>query len=112
MVRHLNRGLEPLLVHLDRRGLGENTILVATTDHYVRYFEKSSHHRIPGDIVNGGAGRELGQAARPDAEELFDLDLDPNETRNVAEDGASREVCQEMRARLAEWMKRTNGDFA
>ena len=209
MVRHLDRGLEPLLAHLDRRGLGENTILVVTTDHgvampmakgtlrdvgletlllmrfpmggwgqgrriqelisnvdilptlleacglgvpdrvqgqsflpllegktaqardvvygektfhdcydpmrcvrtkrfkYVRYFEKSSHHRIPGDIVNGGASRELGQVARPDAEELFDLEKDPNETRHVAEDEESREVCQEMRARLAEWMKST-----
>ena len=74
---------------------------------YIRYFEKSSHHPIPGDIVNGGASRELGQISRSGIEELFDLEQDPNEEHNLAEDSAYREVCQEMRTRLAGWMKST-----
>jgi arylsulfatase A-like enzyme len=74
---------------------------------YIRYFEKSSHHRVPGDVVNGGASRELGQVSRGEAEELFDLEQDPNERRNLAGDVGARDVCQEMRARLAAWMKST-----
>jgi N-sulfoglucosamine sulfohydrolase len=74
---------------------------------YIRYFEKSSHHPVPGDIVSGGASRELGQIPRSGIEELFDLEQDSNEEHNLAEDGAYREVCQEMRTRLAGWMKST-----
>jgi arylsulfatase A-like enzyme len=74
---------------------------------YIRYFEKSSHHPFPGDIVNGGASRELGQIPRSGIEELFDLEQDPNEEHNLAENSACGDVCQEMRTRLAGWMKST-----
>lgn len=74
---------------------------------YIRYFEKSTHHPIPGDIVNGGASRELGRVARVGSEELFDLELDPNERRNLAEDAQHQELVEEMRTRLAGWMRET-----
>jgi N-sulfoglucosamine sulfohydrolase len=71
---------------------------------YIRYFEKSTHHPVPGDIVDGGAHRELGSVPRFGSEELYDLERDPNETRNLADDEAYGDVCREMRARLAGWM--------
>jgi arylsulfatase A-like enzyme len=74
---------------------------------YIRYFEKSSHHRVPGDIINGGASRDLGPVPRSGVEELFDLQADPNETRNLARDDAYGGICREMRLRLAAWMRST-----
>ncbi len=41
-------------------------------------------------------------------ERLFDLLYDPNETNNLAGDGACREVLEEMRHRLESWMQRTD----
>jgi arylsulfatase A-like enzyme len=74
---------------------------------YIRYFEKASHHPVPGDIVNQGASRELGRVPRSGAEELFDLAQDPGERHNLVRDDAYRDVCRELRARLAGWMERT-----
>ncbi|HEY7419077.1 MAG TPA: sulfatase [Ktedonobacteraceae bacterium] len=42
------------------------------------------------------------------AEQLYDLLFDPNETYNIAHDPSSITVLEEMRARLHEWMVRTN----
>jgi N-sulfoglucosamine sulfohydrolase len=74
---------------------------------YIRYFEKTAHHPIPADTAMGGASRELGPVARSGFEELFDLEADPGETRNLAGQGAYAHVCEEMRARLAAWMQAT-----
>jgi hypothetical protein len=74
---------------------------------YIHYFEKSTHHPVPGDIVNEGAGRELGRVARSANEELYDLVQDPGETRNLAEDDAHRSTLAAMRARLSVWMRDT-----
>jgi arylsulfatase A-like enzyme len=71
---------------------------------YIRYFEKVTHFTVPGDIVNGGASRELGPVPREGFEELFDLEQDPHETNNLAEKADYGRVCEEMRARLAAWM--------
>ncbi len=74
---------------------------------YIRYFEKATHHPVPGDIVNGGASRELGRVPREGFEELFDLDQDPEERKNLAEVADYGQVCKGMRTRLAAWMMET-----
>jgi arylsulfatase A-like enzyme len=44
----------------------------------------------------------------PQAEQLYDLVFDPNETNNLAADPAHAEVLGDMRGRLEAWMKRTD----
>ena len=44
--------------------------------------------------------------ARP-AEELYDLQSDPHETRNLAADPKYKKTLEQMRARLSGWMKET-----
>lgn len=75
---------------------------------YIRYFEKSTHHPVPGDIVNSGACRELGHIAREGYEELFDLAQDPHETQNLAEDTSYAQVGSELKGKLAAWMRETD----
>jgi len=41
-------------------------------------------------------------------EELYDLEHDPNELKNVAADPAYAKVLEELRAQLADWRKKTN----
>lgn len=41
-------------------------------------------------------------------EELFDLDFDPNEHNNLANDSAHAATLQDMRVKLDDWMKQTN----
>jgi uncharacterized sulfatase len=48
-------------------------------------------------------------ATRP-KEELYDLKLDPCELRNLAEEGRSRRILQEHRAKLDEWIKATGDE--
>ncbi|MFP6645663.1 MAG: sulfatase [Candidatus Latescibacterota bacterium] len=51
---------------------------------------------------------EHGWAQRPvDAEQLYDVVFDPNETRNLAVDPAHGQVLEEMRRRLQRWMEST-----
>ena len=45
---------------------------------------------------------------RVDEESLFDLAFDPNETNNLAGDSSHAATLTEMRARLDEWMQRTD----
>ena len=75
-----------------------------TTHKYIRYFEKSSLHRVPGDIIGGGASRELGPLVREGVEALYDLRDDPAETRNLADDPRCRGVTAHLRDRLRDWM--------
>jgi N-sulfoglucosamine sulfohydrolase len=42
------------------------------------------------------------------AEELYDLEADPHETRNLAESAAHRDLLREMRALLEEWLEATD----
>jgi hypothetical protein len=52
---------------------------------------------------------ELGWADRPvDREQLYDLPLDPNEMRNVAQEERYAEVRQELSDRLDAWMRETD----
>jgi N-sulfoglucosamine sulfohydrolase len=40
-------------------------------------------------------------------EELYDLEKDPNELRNLAADAGQAEVLKDLRARLKEWQEKT-----
>jgi arylsulfatase A-like enzyme len=77
---------------------------------YIRFFEKSSLHPVPGDIAFHGAYRELPpeRFRRTAPEELYDLQADPGETRNLADDADHADLLANMRARLARWMHRTD----
>lgn len=77
------------------------------THKYIRYFEKSSLHCVPGDVLGGGASRELGPLPRHGVEELYALESDPAETTNLAGEPACRELLQRLRARLYQWMRDT-----
>ncbi len=74
---------------------------------YIRYFEKSSFHRVPGDAISGGANRELGIQHRSGYEELFDIQSDPIERKNLAADPQYAETKADLRKRLAAWMQET-----
>jgi hypothetical protein len=64
---------------------------------------------VPPDISGGGASRELGVTIRREAaEELFDLQADPNETTNLAGDPSHQQTRDELRSRLAQWMINTD----
>ena len=55
-----------------------------------------------------GASKDAWMAAGwrpPEAEQLFDLTLDPNETRNVIDEAG---VADQMRDRLDRWMRETD----
>ncbi|HEY1188810.1 MAG TPA: hypothetical protein VGE74_14240, partial [Gemmata sp.] len=41
-------------------------------------------------------------------EELYDLTTDPNELKNLATDAGRAEVLNDLRAKLADWRKKTN----
>jgi N-sulfoglucosamine sulfohydrolase len=58
-----------------------------------------------GDKAIGQRGLE-GFLHRP-REELYDLEKDPNELKNVASDPAQAEVLKDLRARLKEWQEKT-----
>ena len=60
---------------------------------------RSDHYKYI--VFNGGA--------RP--EQLFDLTLDPGETRNLARDRDSAAVLREQRGRLRDWITKTQDDF-
>ena len=67
---------------------------------------------VPRDVEEGPCGRNL----RPDfitprpAEELYDLESDPNEEKNLAGDASLADVKAKLTARLDAWMRET-GDF-
>jgi arylsulfatase A-like enzyme len=78
---------------------------------YIRRFDD-----YPGPILancDDSASKEIWVAAgwadrRVPREQLYDLVLDPNEQNNLAADRAAREALEEMRRRLADWMRDTD----
>ncbi len=77
---------------------------------YIRHFDGRMHPNLPNCddglsktywLDNGWRGRTV------DAEQLFDLVFDPNETRNLTKDESSAPVLNDMRQRLARWMQST-----
>lgn len=80
----------------------------AKTHKYIRYFEKSTLHRVAGGAIAQGTNFELGRMSRPEIEALYDLRKDPNETENLADDPAHEAMRDDLRKRLYQWMARSN----
>ena len=77
---------------------------------YIRHFDSRKHPNLPNcdDGLSKTLWLENGWRDRSvDAEQLFDLMFDPNETRNVAADPTWRAARDEMRGRLDRWMLAT-----
>jgi arylsulfatase A-like enzyme len=77
---------------------------------YVRRFDGRTRPVLAN--VDDSAGKELWiEHGWPqwllDAEQLYDLVLDPNETRNVIHDPENEFIAHELAARLEEWMRET-----
>jgi N-sulfoglucosamine sulfohydrolase len=77
---------------------------------YIRYYEDGGpvlanvDDSMTKDLMVG-----LGWADRPvDREQLYDLPLDPNEMRNVAQEAAYADVRAELSDRLDRWMQETD----
>ncbi len=77
---------------------------------YIRRYDGRAHPNLPNCddgpskslwLSNGWRGRAV------DAEQLYDLVFDPNETRNAAADPTCRSTLDEMRGRLDQWMHAT-----
>ena len=81
---------------------------------YIRNFDYKNVKKIalPGDMKASIASNTL----RPDAkeqrapEELYDLDKDPGEENNLADDPAYKPIKEELSGKLEKWMKETD-DF-
>ena len=78
---------------------------------YIRRFDESHPTPVLANTDDGPSKDLLlrhGWGERPIAEEqLYDLVLNPNETRNMASEPAFADVLEEMRARLDTWMRET-----
>jgi arylsulfatase A-like enzyme len=77
---------------------------------YIRRFDQRHHPNLPN--CDDGPSKSLwlnnGWRDRAvEAEQLFDLMFDPNETRNLAADPASKPALEDMRRRLDRWMHAT-----
>jgi len=77
------------------------------THKYICYFEKSSLHRVTGDVLGGGTSRELGVLRRKENEALYDLTSDPGETANLVNDADCHATLADLRHRLLQWMRDT-----
>lgn len=78
---------------------------------YIRHYDGRPHPNLPNCddgfsktywLQNGWRERTV------DAEQLYDLVFDPNETRNAAGDASAQSALDEMRGRLNGWMRATN----
>lgn len=77
---------------------------------YIRNLEPGTPMRLSGDIEAAPVRSGLGEdhlRPRP-AEELYDLDADPWQLRDLAPDPAHTQVKRELTARLEAWMAETN----
>jgi arylsulfatase A-like enzyme len=77
---------------------------------YIRHFGDRHKPVLPkcDDGLSKDIWLQYGWRERPaEPERLYDLVFDPNETRNVAADPASRTDLQDMRTRLDRWMRST-----
>lgn len=76
---------------------------------YIRNLTDRNRNMIPPEnvgVTHWGKLRNSGIRRAP--EELFDLEKDPNEFNNVAEDPAYASVLADLRGRLEDWMNETN----
>jgi len=77
---------------------------------YIRHFDGRTRPNLPNcdDSLSKTYWLENRWRERTvDAEQLYDLVFDPNETRNVVADPQARESLAEMRERLNRWMRAT-----
>jgi arylsulfatase A-like enzyme len=77
---------------------------------YLRNLEPGGPLRLSGDIERSPARRGLGDdhlRPRP-AEELYDLDSDPWQLRDLSDDASYASVKADLAARLEDWMTETN----
>lgn len=78
---------------------------------YIRSFDPESPEvYIPADIdrsPSGAAVREAYYARARAAEEFYDLQADPGETRNLVHDPSLSEIIQDLRRRVLGWMEST-----
>lgn len=78
---------------------------------YIRNFWHLPQVYLTNDVFVSEAGREVREeyhsGHRP-YEELYDLDTDPTERTNLADDDEYERVRAELEERLVEWMQRTN----
>lgn len=78
---------------------------------YIRSFWHLPSIYLTDDVFVSRAGREIReqfQSGRRPYEELYDLDSDPYETTNLADDPAYEHVCKQLQGRLIQWMENTN----
>ena len=78
---------------------------------YIRHFDGRTHPNLPNcdDGLSKTLWLEHGwRDRRVDAEQLFDLMFDPNETRNVAAEPGQRRRWTKCAARLDRWMRATD----
>lgn len=78
---------------------------------YIRSFWHLPSIYLTDDVFVSRAGREIReqfQSGRRPYEELYDLDSDPYETTNLADDPAYEHVCKQLQGRLVRWMETTN----
>src|SRR3954449_11114502 len=77
---------------------------------YIRRFDESQHP-VLANCDDSASKETLVAAGWADqivaTEQLYDLTLDPNEMRNLAEEPTHAKVLQELRGRLREWMEET-----
>jgi N-sulfoglucosamine sulfohydrolase len=78
---------------------------------YIRRFDHRTHPNLPNcdDGPSKTLWLESGWRSRTvEAEQLYDLVFDPNETRNLVGDASAAQPLAGMRARLDRWMRATS----
>ena len=78
---------------------------------YVRNFWHNPRVFLPNDVYASRAGQEVrGRYGRPSRvyEELYDLEADPHEQENVADDADYEQVRAKLASTLAAWMRDTD----
>ena len=81
-------------------------------DLYVSYTWEGVRNSAGGDIEKILLGhRPLKSYLKRPAEELYDIEKDPDEIRNLASDPQHQDVLLEMRAKLEKWQMKTGDPF-
>ena len=77
---------------------------------YIRRFD-DNHHPVLSNCDDSASKETLVEAGWADqvvaTEQLYDLILDPNEVRDLAEDPGHANILEELREQLTAWMKET-----